>query len=176
MRPALLVLLVSFGMGANAQYLADNRQPNPADEFYRAGEKAYRNGDHRMAVQLFTKVLEIDADHVNAMLQRGFCHTLLAEYDMAVADFTAVIERKPEHAWAYTSRGSAHAKSGRHDLAIADFEQVIALDPKNTEAYNNRGWSRKALGDEQGACKDWKTSQRLGNGEARIIQQNNRCK
>lgn len=176
MRPALLALLVLFGMGANAQYLADNRPPKPADEFYRAGEKAYRGGDYRTAILLFTNALEADPEHVNALLQRGFCHTLLAEYDLAVADFTAVIERKPDHTWAYTSRGSAHAKSGRHLLAIADFEQVIALDPRNTEAYNNRGWSRKALGDEQGACKDWKTSQRLGNGEARIIQQNNRCK
>lgn len=176
MRSALIALSLFLGLGAHAQYLADNRPPKPAEEFYRAGEKAYRSGDHRTAIQLFTNALEHDAEHANALLQRGFCHTLLAEYDKAVADFTAVIERKPDHAWAYTSRGSAYAKSGRHDLAIADFEKVIALDPKNTEAFNNRGWSRKALGDEQGACKDWKTSQRLGNGEARIILQNNRCK
>jgi hypothetical protein len=27
-----------------------------------------------------------------------------------------------------------------------------------------------------GACADWKTSQKLGNSEAKIIRENNRCK
>jgi hypothetical protein len=59
---------------------------------------------------------------------------------------------------------------------MRDFETVIAMDAKNQEAYNNRGWTRKATGDMVGACADWKTSQKLGNSEAKIIRENNRCK
>ena len=87
-----------------------------------------------------------------------------------------MVDRKPEHAWAYTSRGSAYGKLGRHQEAIADFNRVIALDARDPEAYNNRGWSKKALGDEKGACDDWRASKRMGNAEARIILENNRCK
>lgn len=171
---ALAFTLLS--VGAHAQYLADNRPSDPVGDLYKAGEKAYRGGDHATAISIFSQVIEADPDHINAYLQRGFCHTLLKEYEKAVADFGAVIERKPDHTWAYTSRGSALAKLEKHAEAIADFDRVIALDPKNAEAFNNRGWSRKASGDPAGACKDWKTSQRMGNGEARIILSNNRCK
>lgn len=59
---------------------------------------------------------------------------------------------------------------------MRDFDTVLSIDPKDQEAYNNRGWARKALGDMSGACQDWRTSKKLGNGEARIILENNRCK
>jgi tetratricopeptide (TPR) repeat protein len=173
------VLLLASMIGAGtiqAQYLADNRVPKPVDELYRAGERAYRGGDHSTAILLFTQVLELDADHMNAYLHRGFCHSILRAYELAVADFSVLIARNPDHLWAITSRGSATAKLHRHKEAIADFDRVIALDPRNTEAFNNRGWARKALGDESGACNDWRTSKRMGNGEARIILENNRCK
>jgi tetratricopeptide (TPR) repeat protein len=143
---------------------------------YSAGEKAYRSGDHQAAIGYFTEVIGMDSENLNAYLQRGFSHSILKQYAAAAADFTAVIERKGDHLWAYTSRGSAFAKLGEHQKAMADFDRVIALDPKNEEAYNNRGWSRKALGDTNGACADWKTSKRMGNGEAKIILSNNHCK
>ncbi|MBK7945107.1 MAG: hypothetical protein IPJ85_07315 [Flavobacteriales bacterium] len=38
--------------------------------------------------------------------------------------------------------------------------------------HNNRAQGRKAL-DEVGACSDWGTSKRMGNGEALIILENN---
>ncbi|MBK7382861.1 MAG: tetratricopeptide repeat protein [Flavobacteriales bacterium] len=176
MRHPLLFLAFLITAHLSAQYLVDNAAPKPADEFYRAGEKAQRSGDHRTAVVLYGQVLELEAEHINALLQRGFCHSMLKEYEMAITDLTAAIALKPENAWAYTSRGSAFAKLGQHDKAIADFDRVIQLDPKNEEAYNNRGWSRKALGDTDGACADWRTSQRMGNAEARIILKNNHCK
>lgn len=176
MRTFFLMAILLTCRVMHAQYLVDNTPPKPVDELYKAGEKAYRAGDHGTAIILFTQVLYIDSDHINAYLQRGFCHSLMQQYDLAVTDFTSVVERKPDHAWAFTSRGSAYAKLGKHDLAIADFDRVLGIDPRNEEAFNNRGWARKATGDTEGACKDWKTSQRMGNAEARIILKNNRCK
>jgi len=177
MRTTLLLLSTAFGLAtAHAQYLADNSGASRTEEIFQAGERAYRSNDHAAAITLYSQVLDIDHDHINAYLQRGFCHTLLKDYEKAVVDFSAAIERKPDHLWAYTSRGSAYNKLNRQDEAIADFDHVIAIDPKNEEAFNNRGWARKAKGDLRGACKDWKASQRMGNGEARIILSNNRCK
>lgn len=176
MRKMLFSIAILAVSASSAQYLAENTKADPIGDLYRAGEKSYRGGDYSTAINLFTQVIEHDADHINAYLQRGFCHTLTRQYEKAVVDFTAVVDRKPDHAWAYTSRGSAYAKLEKHQLAMADFDRVLAIDPKNEEAYNNRGWSRKATGDTAGACKDWKTSQRMGNAEAKIILNNNRCK
>ena len=175
------VLLLSFalaGIGADAQYLAEHRSPSsiPVEDLYAAGERAYRAGDRAEAIAYFDQVIAKDPEHINAYLQRGFCHSLLKHYSLAVKDFSAVIERKAEHTWAYTSRGSAYSKMDLHELAIADFSKAIELDPTNQEAYNNRGWSHKAQGDPDAACADWRASKRMGNDEARIILKNNACK
>lgn len=162
--------------GVQAQDLVMAAPDKQTEALFHEGEQAYNSGGYAKAVELFTQVLERDPEHLNAYLQRGFCHSLLREYDAAVADFTAVIQRKSDHLWAYTSRGSAYSRMGRNDLAMKDFDQVLVLDPKNQEAYNNRGWAKKALGDAEGACDDWRTSKKMGNAEARIILQNNRCK
>ena len=175
MRNLLLPILL-LAATANGQYLADNGKPDPAADFFKAGERAYRAGDHATAVAAYSQAIEVDAGHLNSLLHRGLCLSILKDYEAAVADFNVVLELRPEQAQAAISRGSALSKLGRHAEAIADFDRVIAADPRNGEAFNNRGWARKATGDMPGACHDWKESKRTGNAEARIILQNNRCK
>lgn len=173
----IIALCMATGLSVHAQDLAHAAKPaDGPEQLFHEGEKAYNSGAYAKAIALFDQVLVQDPDHLNAYLQRGACHSMQREYELAVADFTAVIERKGDHLWAYTSRGSAYNRLGRPELAMRDFDAVLGLDPKNQEAYTNRGWARKALGDLTGACQDWRTSKKLGNGEARIILENNRCK
>ena len=169
----LTTLVLCFLIGSA---FANDLSSTNIDSLYRAGERAYNSGDYATACKYFDEVLKKDSDHLNAYLQRGFCNTLRKDYQAAVADFSAVIKRNPNHLWAYTSRGSAYNKLGQYNLAMADFDKVLQLDPKNGEAFNNRGWTKKFLGDLRAACKDWKSSARVGNGEARIIMKNNHCK
>ena len=178
LRPtALLMALASGGLLlAQSGDVASAHASASTDELFKQGEMAYRNGGYAKAITLFDQVIEQDAEHLNAYLQRGFCNSLLQKYDAAVADFTQVIKRKNDHVWAYTSRGSAYNRMGKPELAVRDFDKVLALDPKDQEAYNNRGWSRKAMGNLAGACSDWRTSKKLGNAEAKIILSNSGCK
>lgn len=175
-RPLLLFVAMMLSVALQAQYLAENRAtPKPADA-YAQGEQAYRRGDHEEAVRLFTEAIKADPGHLNAFLQRAFCLNILKRYEEAITDLTVVIGREPAHALAYTTRGSSYLKAGRPDLALADLEKVISLEPRNEEAWNNIGWAHKSTGDMAAACKAWRTSQRMGNGEAKIILNNNRCK
>ena len=159
-----------------AQELAASTTDTEVETLFHKGEQAYNSGGYAKAIELYTQVITMDPDHLNAYLQRGFCHSLQREYDAAVADFSSVIERKKDHLWAYTSRGSAYGKLGKQDLAIRDFDTVLQLDPGNQEAFNNRGWAKKAEGNAKGACEDWLKSKKMGNAEAKIILNNNHCK
>jgi tetratricopeptide (TPR) repeat protein len=172
----LTLVYLTLSWTTQAQYLADNSPKYDLERIFQAGERAYRAGDLALAIDLFSNVLDHDPEHINAYLQRGFAHSMSKNYELAVKDFSAVIARKPDHVWAFTSRGSALNRLERHAEAIRDFDAVLALDARNGEAYNNRGWAYKAQGDLEAACKDWKTSQRLGNSEAKIILSNTRCK
>jgi len=176
LRLFLFTLVSGLCLIASAQTPATKPADPETEALFRQGEKAYKGGSYIEAIGLFDQVLARDPEHLNAYLQRGFCHSLQHQYEAAVQDFTAVIQRKSDHLWAYTSRGSAYNRLGKYDLALADFEQVLAIDPKNQEAYNNRGWTHKSLGDLDAACADWKTSKKMGNAEAKIILTNNRCK
>lgn len=151
-------------------------QDSTAENYFKKGDFYYRNGDHSEAIFEFDKALQINPDHVNATLQRGFCKNILKDYNGAIIDFTKVILAIPDHKWAYVSRGSAYNKTGEYQLAIADFNKAIELDPTDQEAYNNRGFSKKLSGDKEGACSDWQKSKKLGNEEAKIILKNNSCK
>lgn len=173
-RTSSIISLFAISGMLSAQEMASAAATAP-EELFRSGVKAYNMGNYSAAIGLFTQVINQEPEHLNAHLQRGFCHSLQEDYPAAIADFSAVIQRKADHLWAYTSRGSAYSKWGKPELAIADFDLVLGLDPENQEAYNNRGWAKKALGDQDGACADWNKSRKLGNAEAKIILKNNPC-
>lgn len=153
-----------------------NAQDSTAEDYFKKGDYYYRNADYALAIPEFNKALEKDPNHINSLLQRGFCKNINKDYEGAIADFSRVIELKPDHRWAYTSRGSARNKTGQYTLAIEDFNKALEYDPTDQEAYNNRGFSKKLSGDKAGACEDWNKSKKLGNEEAKIILKNNNCK
>lgn len=139
-------------------------------------EKVFNEGRYRDAAAMFTQVIATESDNMNAYLRRGFCYSALKEYDKCIKDFTVVIDRHPNHVFAYISRGSAYNKLEQFNTAMIDFDMALNLEPESQEAYNNRGWAKNGLGLFKEACKDWKKSRKLGNGEAKIILKNNHCK
>jgi len=104
---------------------------------------------------------------------------ILKNYEAAISDYTAVISYKPDMIFAYISRGSAYNKLKKFKEGLSDFNKALSLSPdqvQSQEIYNNRGWSKKGLGDDAGACDDWKQSKRMGNEEAKLILKNSGCK
>lgn len=147
-----------------------------ADAVFGKAENLFASGRYEEAEKHYTQVIESGDENMNAYLRRGFCRSVLERYTEAVADYSLVIEKHSRHPFAYLSRGSAYNKMEKWEDAIVDFDMVLTIDPKNQEAYNNRGWAKNGMGLYKEACKDWKTSKKLGNGEAKIILKNNHCK
>ena len=77
---------------------------------FNQGEQKKAAGDYQTAIGFYTKVLNSQPDHLNALLQRAFCYSIEKNYQGAVDDYTKVISAHPEHIWAYISRGSAYNK------------------------------------------------------------------
>ncbi|HIB00370.1 MAG TPA: tetratricopeptide repeat protein, partial [Phycisphaerales bacterium] len=123
-----------------------------------------------------TRAIKVNPKFTRAYYKRAFAHSMLKDYAAAVKDYSAVISKNPKHTWSYISRGSSFNKLKKYDLAVTDFDKALEIDPTNQEAYNNRGWAKLGLDDKKGACKDWKKSRKMGNGEAKIILENNHCK
>lgn len=155
--------------------VSPNLQGQDAAHHVEQGQKLLRDGDYSNALEEFNTAIQIDPDEMAAYIQRAFTYSVLKDYESAISDYSHVLELNPKLISAYLSRGSALNKLKRFDEALQDFSKVIELDPENSEAFNNRGWAKKGMGDKEGACKDWKTSKKMGNAEAKIILKNNQC-
>ena len=145
------------------------------DEAMKEGNNEFRKGNYEASIAAFTRCIEADPENQNARLQRAMAYNITKQYKEAVDDYTSVLEKNPDKANIRNSRGSALMKLKRYDEALADFNEVLTIDPKDQEAYNNRGWCKKYLGDQKGACDDWKKSKKLGNSEAKIFLGNEDC-
>ncbi len=169
-------MLLSAPAGAQDLALLDPPGASAPGDLYSRAERARQRGDYDEAIALYTRTLQAEPAHVDALLQRGSCHLLTMRYDLAVSDLTAVIAIRPTHLNAYTARGAAYSRLGRFDKALEDFDHVLATDPADVRALNDRGWTLKGLGDAGGACRDWRSSKRLGDADAAIFLANNRCR
>jgi len=167
MKQVLIMIMVCLAMQLSAQN---------TDPVFDKAELLFSEGNYQDAAALYTKVLGSDPENMNAYLRRGFCFSVLKEYDRSISDYSIVIDKHPNHPFAYLSRGSAFNKKEEFKTAMADFDKVLSIDPQNQEAYNNRGWAKNGLGLFKEACADWNTSKKLGNEEAKLILKNNHCK
>lgn len=145
------------------------------DELLNKGRVAFKSGDYSEAVAHYTSCIEREDNNLNAYLQRGLSFNMLKKYDEAISDFNHVLSEQPDLANVRLSRGAALMKKKEYQKAMEDFNRILEEDSKNQEAYNNRGWCKKYLGDDKGACSDWKKSKKMGNSEAKLIMQNNGC-
>lgn len=133
------------------------------EAMFNQGEQKKMAGDFHTAIGFYTKVLNSEPNHLNALLQRAFCHSVEKNYQAAIDDYTKVIAEHPSHVWAFISRGSAYNKLKKFEIAIPDFDKALSLNPDNAEAgeaLNNRGWAKEGLNDHAGACKDWNESKK----------------
>ena len=160
--PLLLLSTMIFAQGAGLNF--------------RKAEIKYNSGNYTGAIEYYTKALADNPENLNAYYRRGFTYSMLGNHKAAIRDYSIIIRKDPIYVWAYISRGSSRNKLEQFDEALKDFDTAIEIEPKNQEAYNNRGWVKYAMGDKKGACKDWKYSKKLGNGEAKIILGNTHCK
>ena len=142
----------------------------------RKAEIRFNMEDYTGAIDYYTKELAAKPGNLNAYYRRGFTYSVLGNHKAAIRDYSIIIRKDPGYVWAYISRGSSKNKLKLFKEALEDFDKAIEIEPKNQEAYNNRGWAKHGLGDKKGACKDWKFSKKMGNGEAKIILSNTHCK
>jgi tetratricopeptide (TPR) repeat protein len=151
-------------------------QKDEAEILLKKAQEKIGNGDYTGAITDLNQAEQKDPKNLTVNLKRAFCYSQTGNYQGAIDDLTKVINAKPDEEFAIVSRGSAKNKLKKFKEALVDFDLAIKLKPDDYDAYNNRGWAKKGLGDEDGACKDWHYSKKKGNGEAKIILSNNRCK
>ena len=91
-------------------------------------------GEYGLALDIFDKVLDDDAENVAALVGRAEAYVQLRAFEDALGDAKAALALDDENAGAYLWRGVANLGLENLDDAEADILQSIELDP-DPEAY-----------------------------------------
>jgi tetratricopeptide (TPR) repeat protein len=135
----------------------DVQQSQNAGDYFKQGQDAAESGNHKQAIELFTKAIELKPNEVDYYNARGWSYYKLKDYKNATYDFTRAIELKrfDNDAEAYYGRGSAYYGLRDYNQALYDLNKAIDLKSNYVEAYNVRGQVYYAKGDYENAISDF---------------------
>ena len=100
---------------------------------------ALQKNDNEKALKYFEKVLEIDANYLEAMNQIGWIYIAKADYDKAIEYFNQILYRDKYYISAVDGKGYALYKIGLHKEALPYINEVIILLPDNWGAWTTKG-------------------------------------
>lgn len=121
-----------------------------AKDLLEKGEKAFNAGDSQGAIDIFSKVIDLDINYADAYYARGFAYAAKGHLDTALVDLNKAIELDKNQAKYYYMRGWVYSDDGKkqYDKGIEDFDKAISLDPGKTKIYIKRARSYLAKGDQ----------------------------
>ncbi|MCG9130660.1 VCBS repeat-containing protein [Candidatus Poribacteria bacterium] len=85
----------------------------------------------------FEKVLEIEPNNPEAMLQLGLAEFRLGEADKAAERFENIIQNYRRHSGAYYYLGVYHLRHGNLEEAVTNFKESLRLKPRDPETLWN---------------------------------------
>jgi tetratricopeptide (TPR) repeat protein len=123
------------------------RAPADAAKLLAAGERAFREKTHEVAVRLFGEALAGAAAgdaalRARVLYARHKAFVSLAKLPAAIADLSAALEADARHPLALLMRANLNLMSGRCAEAAADYAAVLAADPAKRDAVSRAPHAR----------------------------------
>ena len=94
----------------------------------------------------FEKVLELEPNNLEAMLQLGLAEFRLGEADKAAERFENIIQNYRRHSGAYYYLGVYHLRHGNLEKAVTNFKESLRLKPRDPETLWNLWTAYSQLG------------------------------
>ena len=116
----------------------------PEDIINKHMDRAMQMGSRQQfkpALELYSKVLKLDANHFDALVSRGVIYSKTKDYRKATEDFRQAQEIAPERAGAYYGLAELHYNRRQFNKAIKNYNLALERDDQLAEAYCRRGLS-----------------------------------
>lgn len=122
-------------------------------------------GNHSRAGKDIKKYLTFFNNHKGLFIAGGIYYES-GNYFQALKMFNILLKEDTSKASYFKARGKTYLKSRMYKYALKDLSMAMDLTPDDPEIYYYHAKARYLSGDEEGACKDWKKSFKLGMKEA----------
>jgi len=104
-----------------------SRPPIDTESTMKAADEHAKRGEYQLAIEGYSKVLQWDAENLDALNNRSNAFSLTGNFQQATADLTKVITLYPDYAQAYHNRGVAYAWWKKKEEAVADFRKACEM-------------------------------------------------
>lgn len=112
--------------------------------------------DYTGAINDFTKALELNPNYIGAYKNRSLAYFYIGQNEKGIADMDAYQQKDPMDERKYIIyKGRQLTNLGANKEALAHFDEAIKANPQNAEAIYYRAEIKIALGDLEGAVKDY---------------------
>ena len=125
------------------------------DDRSRLGDKYFKEGKYREAVQVYTEFLQMMPSHLKTIYNRGRAYEELGQYAKAMEDFQRTLKIDPKNVSAMLSIGNHHYRIEDFDQALFYFEKASVEDGTNAQAFFLKARSNHRLGNIRDALIDY---------------------
>lgn len=157
-----VLLVLALSLAAFGIYWATS--DSYADRQARMGDQAFQQHEFDRAIPIYTRALNSEPDHLDALLGRGESYLYSRQYDAAVQDFRRAFELSPQTprvragmANSLFNRGRQQMAAERFDDAKQDLEEATEFSPSDPRILACLGF-----------CKARQAKQNMDGGKKRM--------
>lgn len=99
------------------------------DRLFERGLEQMREGQLRVAVDTFNRVIAMRPGFTEAWNKRATVYFLLEEDELSLKDCDEVLKRNPQHFGVLAGYGQIYLRKGELQRAVDYFEQALAINP-----------------------------------------------
>ena len=125
MRKVLLSLMVPLLVVILAGCLP-SFDPEAEEHFYQ-GIEYRRQANNALAIEEFTRAIELDRDYFYAYYNRALVHCQNGDMESCLADYNKAIDLRPDNVYWTIERGFLYMNLGDREKAIIDLEKAQKL-------------------------------------------------
>ncbi|PCI96291.1 MAG: hypothetical protein COB15_10860 [Flavobacteriales bacterium] len=132
----ILALLLLLNVGAFSQSYF---------KYFNDGESSLKNKNYSLAIEHFTKVIELKPNHDRALNLRGVSYKESGDVEKAIIDLKKAIEIKPKIAEYHNNLGMAYYSIQKYEDAVAVLSIAIDRNKKLMPAYEAKIYAQIAI-------------------------------
>lgn len=104
----------------------------------------------------YSRALEIDPDHLEALDGRAYWRWFRGDSNEALADYDEFLRRETGNPLVWYQRGRLRCERGDHRGAIEDYTRSLQVEPRRpgSATLGARAYCRRECGDWKGALED----------------------
>lgn len=121
----------------------------------REGNRLYREGNYREALEKFNKAREISGNHIQIESNIGSANYRDSNFESAVRNFLNVFDNSDdnrEKANAFYNIGNSLLQAGDYDKSVEAYRNALRLDPSHDQSRYNLAVATKIM-EQQPECQ-----------------------